>query len=306
MEPGPHSVRAMVKLKYPLVPAVTIKLPGPEDRPWNTRRPIKALPHRPPPPGWSATRVASAVCTLGGGGIHIAIPSGAIDHHTLAGSVEDMVPGKVSIIPTVGGPGHLVRGPDGMINAPDIWWRCGWEDMYRLMVATMKQDLGEISASPDAKTKKSVLVAYYIFIQARSIVVTHKLRRILYPNLVAKIVITTVTGTSVALVKQETLVEDFRDLSGLEEGRRQIVEDNLRAQGFFIEDRVADEFYFIELESLYKVLVRKSACESALTPYEDHLLHNNRNTLLKAIEGAPDVQAYLEHVLDDRLYFAKP
>lgn len=294
---------AMNKLKYPMVPAVMMKLPDPKDRPWDSRPLFTAIPHRPPPPGWSAARVASAVCTLGLGGIHIAIPSGAIDHETLVGSVKEMIPGKVSIVPTVGGPGHLVRSHDGTINAPDIWWRCGWEDMYRLMVATMNQDVDEISASRDAMTKKSVLVAYYIFIHARSIVVTHKLRRIMYPNLVAKIVITTILDSKV-LIKQETLLEDFHDLSGLNKERRQVVEDNLRTQGLFIEDLVADKFYFIKLDDLYKVLVRKNACDSVLTPFEDHLLQNQRSTLIKALADNADVQAYLEHVFEDRLYFA--
>jgi len=176
--------------------------------------------------------------------------------------------------------------------------------MYRLMVATMNQDVDGISASHDAMTKKSVLVAYYIFIHARSIIVTHRLRRIMYPKLVAKIVFTTILDSNKVLIKQETLLEDLDDLSGLDEGRRQVVKDNLRTQGLFIEDLVADKFYFIKLDDLYKVLVRKNACDSVLTPLEDHLLQNQRSTLIKALADNPDVQAYLEHVFDDRLYFA--
>jgi len=288
-------------LKYPIVPGVMLRLP--KNRPWETRRPLTALAHRPPPPGWCATRVADVVCTLQTAGIHVAIPSGAIDQAALEGSVESMVAGRVSLIPTVGGPGHLVKGADGVVQAPTILFRCGWKDMYQLMVSIMNQDTSAIDAGPDAKTKKSVLVAYFIFVKARAIIVTHQLRRILYPNLIAKITIDDDLLGKIR-VRQETLVDDFHDLSGLAADKAAIVKKNMCTPGFFVEDKVAHEFYFVELSCIYKVLVRQNACESMLTPFENHLLHNDRTTLLESVKGNPDIQAYLEHILDDRLYLA--
>ena len=286
-----------MKLKRPIPTGIMHDFP--KERPWESEGPMlpKAIRHRSPPAGWNTPRIQAALQTLGALSMRVVMFVSPVDRESLVQAAEKFQENNVYIIPTAAGPGYLMRTKKAKnLKGPPISFRLSWDDMRKLMTGIMRKTPGCIKGNP----RNALLVAYFILMEARSIVVTTRLLQIAYPTALTFLDV----GEDVGMmqVDYKLLCKNRGDLSELEKkhpNRADIVRITRTTLGIYVNDKRLDEFFFIPFENILGMLAKREASHATLRPFIDRLLHVSRKSSMSMVKSSPDAHELLRHILDD-------